>query len=63
MQKIGIVAEGLINSDVVIISELIKKILSYDLSFCLRPGGSRGNVIKKFNGWLENLEGKMLGKL
>jgi hypothetical protein len=54
MPRLGIVAEGLPNSDVLVISELMKKMLSHDISFCLKPGGSRGNVIKKYRGWLED---------
>jgi len=58
MLKIGIVAEGLPDSDVQIISELVKKILSTDPLFITRPGGSRGNVIKKYPGWLEEFRNR-----
>ena len=44
MLKLGIIAEGLPDSDVIIISELIKKILSDDLFFYRRPGKDKGNV-------------------
>ncbi len=62
MSKIGIVAEGLPDSDVQIISELVKKILSIDPSFIPRPGGSRGNVIKKYCGWLEEFRNEKVDK-
>jgi hypothetical protein len=62
MIKIGIVAEGLPNSDVQIISELVKKILFRDPSFIPRPGGSRGNVIKKYCGWLEEFRNEKVDK-
>lgn len=62
MVKIGIVAEGLPNSDAQIISELVKKILPEGPSFISRPGGSRGNVIKKYCGWLEEFRNEKVDK-
>lgn len=62
MLKIGIVAEGLPNSDVQIISELVKKILTVDHLFIPRPGGSRSNVIKKYRGWLEDFRNRNVDK-
>ncbi|MCK9375316.1 MAG: DUF4276 family protein [Syntrophobacterales bacterium] len=62
MLKIGIVAEGLPNSDVQIISELVKKILSTDPSFIQRSGGNRPNVIKKYRGWLEDFRNRNVDK-
>lgn len=62
MLKIGIVAEGLPNSDVQIISELVKKILPTAPSFIPRSGGSRTNVIKKYRGWLEDFRNRNVNK-
>jgi hypothetical protein len=62
MLKIGIVAEGLPNSDVKIISELVKKILNNNPFFVLRPGGSKSNVIEKYRGWLEEFRHKRVEK-
>lgn len=62
MRKLGIIAEGLPNSDVLIISELINKIISEEISLCLRPGKDRGNVIKKYRGWLEDFRIKQIDK-
>ena len=62
MLKIGIVAEGLPNSDVQIISELVKKILTVDPLFIPRPGGSKPNVIKKYRGWLEDFRNRNVDK-
>lgn len=62
MVKIGIVAEGLPNSDVQIISELVKKILPIDPLFIPRSGGSRPNVIKKYRGWLEDFRNRNVDK-
>lgn len=62
MLKLGIIAEGLPDSDVIIISELIKKILSDDLFFYHRPGKDKGNVIKKYPGWLEDFRNRKVNK-
>jgi len=62
MLKIGIVAEGLPNSDVKIIAELVKKILNNNPFFVLRPEGSKSNVIEKYRGWLEEFRHKRVEK-
>jgi len=62
MRKLGIVAEGLPNTDVIILSELIKKILSNDPELCLYPGRDKPNVIKKFCDWLEDCRKKNVDK-
>jgi len=63
MLKIGIVAEGVkADSDVQIISELVKKILATDPLFITRPGGNRPNVIKKYCGWLEEFRNEKVDK-
>lgn len=59
---IGIIAEGLYNSDVTIISELVKKILSTNPSFILRPLVSKPNVIKKYRGWLEDFRNRNIDR-
>jgi hypothetical protein len=62
MRKLGIVAEGLPNTDVIIISELVKKILSYDPELYLYPGRDKPNVIKKYRDWLEDCRKKNINK-
>jgi hypothetical protein len=62
MHKFGIVAEGLPNTDVIIISELIKKILSDEPKLCLYHGKDKPNVIKKFRGWLEDCRNQNVDK-
>jgi hypothetical protein len=62
MHKLGIVAEGLPNTDVIIISELIKKILSNVPELCLYPGRDKPNVIKKYRDWLEECRNKNVDK-
>jgi hypothetical protein len=62
MQKLGIVAEGLPDTDVAIISELIKKILPDKPELCLYPGKDKPNVINKFRGWLEDCRNKNVDK-
>ena len=62
MHKIGIVAEGLPDTDVKIISELIKKILSDDPELYVYPGRDKPNVIKKYRDWLEDCRKKNVDK-
>jgi len=62
MPRLGIVAEGLPNTDVIIISELVKKILSDDLELYPCPGRDKANVIRKFPGWLEDFRNKNVDK-
>ena len=62
MSRLGIVAEGLPNTDVTIISELVKKILSDDLELYPRSGRDKLNVIRKFPGWLEYFRNKNVEK-
>jgi len=62
MPRLGIVAEGLPNTDVIIISELVKKILSNDLDFYLRSGRDKANVIRKYSGWLEDFHLRRVDK-
>jgi hypothetical protein len=62
MLTFGIVAEGSEDSDVKIISELVKKILNNNPSFILRPGRSKHNVIEKFSGWLEDFRYRNVDK-
>jgi hypothetical protein len=60
--KFGIVTEGRENSDVQIITELVKKILKKNISFVQRPSGSKHNVIKKYRGWLEDFRNEKVDK-
>jgi hypothetical protein len=53
MPKLGIVAEGLPNTDVNILSEFIKKIIPDNLQLCTFAGKDKPNVIKKYRDWLE----------
>ena len=62
MYKLGIVAEGLPNTDVKIISELIKKMVSDNLELCPYPGRDKSNVIKKYRDWLEDCRKKNVDK-
>jgi hypothetical protein len=62
MLKLGIIAEGLPNSDVIIISELVKKILLTNPLFILRAGRSKPNVINKYRGWLEDFRNRNIDK-
>jgi hypothetical protein len=62
MLKLGIVAEGLPDSDVKILSELVKKILSDDFDLYPRAGRDRANVVKKFRDWLEDFRQRNIDK-